>query len=494
MQSSMTIVWRLLRVVPAALIALSSCAALAQNGRWPAELHAALSGTGVPREAVALYVQEVGASTPLLEWNAERAMNPASTMKLVTTLAGLEILGPGYTWRTQAYVHGTLNAGILSGDLYLKGWGDPRLNLESFWLLLADLRARGLREVHGDLVLDRTFFAAGSGDPGRFDNEPTRPYNVEPDALLVNYKSVKLQFVPNEAIGRVQIVSTPALPEIEIVNQLALAPASCDTWPEKPQFTLDPPRLVFTGVFPSGCGERTRNFAMLDPNRYVQSLFGQTWRALGGAFAGSVRDGTLPLAATPLAEVESPPLSEVIRDINKFSNNVMARHLFLTLALASENPPVTTAGAARATQDWLKRIGIEAPELVMENGAGLSRMERISARTLGRLLLHGFAGPLMPEYAASLPIVGVDGTLRRRLNGSPAAGRAHIKTGYLDGVRAIAGYVQDREGRWLVVVALINHPSAVNAAVFQDAVIDWAFLHAASDASAPCGAARRCSN
>jgi D-alanyl-D-alanine carboxypeptidase/D-alanyl-D-alanine-endopeptidase (penicillin-binding protein 4) len=165
----------------------------------------------------------------------------------------------------------------------------------------------------------------------------------------------------------------------------------------------------------------------------------------------------------------------VIRDINKFSNNVMARQLFLTLSLAVDAPPLSTDRAARAVREWARRVDLDLPELVIENGSGLSRIERISARGLARVLLRGMSAPLMPEYLASLPIPGIDGTLRRRLNASPASGQAHIKTGYLDGVRAIAGYVLDQQGRWLVVVAIINHPSAINAQGFQDAVIEWAY-------------------
>ena len=458
----------------AAVLALPSIAPAA-NGRWPAVLHAALAESGTPREAVSLYVQEVGAREPVLAWNAGRSMNPASTMKLITTLAALEVLGPTYTWRTEVYGQGAILGDVLQGDLVLKGYGDPKLTLENFWLLLRDLRARGLREIRGELVLDRSFFPPQNPDPARFDNEPTRPYNVAPDALLLNFKSVRLQFVPQEASGTVKIVPTPYLPQIEIVNQLALGAGNCDFWPERPQAQPDLARLVFTGVFPTGCGEKSRNFALLSPNEYALTLFQQLWRELGGTFAGGVRDGTVAPDATLLATWESPPLSEVIRDINKFSNNVMARQLFLTMSLAVEAPPLSTEKAARAVREWAQRADLELPELVIENGSGLSRIERISARGLGQVLLRGMNGPLMPEYLASLPIPGIDGTLRRRLNSSPASGRAHIKTGYLEGVRAIAGYVLDQQGRWLVVVAIINHSTAINAQGFQDAVIEWAY-------------------
>jgi D-alanyl-D-alanine carboxypeptidase/D-alanyl-D-alanine-endopeptidase (penicillin-binding protein 4) len=330
-----------------------------------------------------------------------------------------------------------------------------------------------VREIRGDVIVDRGFFAAEAGDPAQFDNDPTRAYNVLPDALLVNYKSVRLQFVPQEAAGTVRILATPDLPQISIVNQLALGAASCDFWPERPQVLPDQARLVFTGVFPKGCGERFQNFSLLTPRDYLAALFQQMWVQSGGTLGGTVRDGTLPLTAQLLTTWESAPLGEVIRGINKFSNNVMARQVFLTLGLAVDYPPVDTQKAGQAVRDWLQRNRLEFPELILENGSGLSRKERISARSLADLLLLGWRHPLMPEYIASLPIPGVDGTLRRRLNGSRVVGRAHLKTGYLEGVRAIAGYVQDARGRMLVVVALINDPAAVNAQPFLDALVEW---------------------
>ena len=194
---------------------------------------------GIPTEAVGLYVQEVGAATPLLAWNAEKPMNPASAMKLLTTLAALEVLGPAYTWRTEVYADGLLRGDVLEGDLVLKGSGDPKLDLEKFWLLVKTLRGRGLREIRGDLVADRSAFALENSDPARFDNAPTRPYNVQPDALLVNYKSIDLQFIPQEDSGTVRIVSLPELAQISIINQLALGAGNCEFWPERPMASVD---------------------------------------------------------------------------------------------------------------------------------------------------------------------------------------------------------------------------------------------------------------
>ena len=465
------------------LVALTPAAA--ESGRWPARLQEALAETGVSRDAVGLYVQEVGADHPLFAWNADRSMNPASTMKLVTTLAALELLGPAYVWRTEAYADGTLSGDTLNGNLVLKGYGDPKLTLENFWLLLRELRSRGLKEIRGDLIVDRSLFALTENDPGRFDNEPTRAYNVSPDALLVNYKAVRLQFIPQEDRGTVKIVPTPDLPQISILNQLVLGAGNCDFWPDKPQALPEQARLIFTGVFPRGCGERSKNFSLLTPNEYLLALFQQTWRELGGTITGTVRDGVTPPEAKLLATSESQPLAEVIRDINKFSMNVMARHVFLTLSLTADLPPATTEKSVRAVREWLKRSQLEFPELVLENGSGLSRNERITPRNLARILQKAWASPLMPEFLASLPIPGVDGTLRRRLGSSPVSGQAHIKTGYLEGVRAIAGYVQDSRGHWIIVVSIINHSGALNAQSFQDAVVEWAYSDAAA-ASACC--------
>jgi len=440
----------------------------------PAALREALASAGIPASAVGVYIQEVAAAQPLLEHHADRPMNPASTMKLLTTLAGLELLGPNYTWHTEAWVDGALSGEVLQGNLVLKGFGDPKLTIEDLWLFLREMRARGLRDIRGDLVLDRSFFAVEPTDPSRFDNDPGRPYNVGPDALLLNYKSIRLEFLPQEDTGTVVILPLPDLPQISIVNQLTLGLGSCEFWFERLQADLQPTRLSFTGAFPRGCGPKEKSYSMLTPNEYAFALFQQLWRELGGSLSGHVRDGLVPESAHLLATWESSPLAEVVRDINKFSNNVMARQLFLTLSLAADNPPLSTEKAARALREWLARNHLDFPELQIENGSGLSRNERISPRHLGELLLYAARSPLMPEYAGSLPIPGVDGTLRRRLSGSPAIGRAHLKTGYLEGVRAIAGYLVDSHGRTVVLVSIINHPQAVNAVGFQEAVVEWA--------------------
>jgi D-alanyl-D-alanine carboxypeptidase/D-alanyl-D-alanine-endopeptidase (penicillin-binding protein 4) len=221
------------------------------------------------------------------------------------------------------------------------------------------------------------------------------------------------------------------------------------------------------------CGEQVRHFSVLGHAQYVHSLFQELWREMGGSFAGGVRDGVAGNGAKLLAAVHSQTLSEVVRDINKFSNNVMARQLFLTLGAVGGGAPATAEKASRTIRQWLAQKGLDAPELVMENGSGLSRIERVSAASVGRMLVEAFRSAVMPELIASLPVVAVDGTMRKRLSGAEVAGQAHIKTGALAGVRSIAGYVLDNAGRRVVVVLIINHANAGAGQPVQDALLKW---------------------
>ena len=409
----------------------------------------------------------------------------SSVMKLVTTYAALELLGPAFRWKTEAYLDGARRADVLEGNLVLRGYGDPKLTYESFWLLLRGLRGRGLREIRGDVLLDRSYFAPVAG--ARIDDEVFRPYNVLPDALLVNFKSLRFTFVPESDSGRVRIFAEPALPGLEIVNALRLAEGAC---PEGRAFrdliqasfdSLPRPRAAFTGRYPLSCAERDLNVALFAPEEYVAGMVRQLWAEMGGSWQGAVREGRAPPGARPLLVQESQPLAEIVRDINKFSNNVMARQLYLTLAAELGGAPAQGENAFRAIRQWLAAKNIAAPELVMENGSGLSRAERVSASTLAAILRAAWRSAVMPEFVASLPLVAADGTMRRRLRGEGVAGNAHIKTGLLTDARSIAGYVQDRNGERHVVVMMVNHPNAPQAGAALDALLNWTY----EDAAAP---------
>ena len=212
--------------------ALSAPSASASD--FPAPVAQALKHAGIPQAATAAWVAEVDAGKPRLAVNARAALNPASTMKLVTTYAALDLLGPAYVWKTEAFATGTLNDGVLTGDLHLRGGGDPKLTYDQFGRLLRQIRARGIREIRGDLVLDRSAFAANGADPGRFDAQPMRPYNVSPDALLLNFKAVTLQLVPDPANRKLLVGMEPAPSNLDLVNQINLGNGNgCGDWKER---------------------------------------------------------------------------------------------------------------------------------------------------------------------------------------------------------------------------------------------------------------------
>ncbi len=452
------------------IIAVTLCSFKAAAVDLPRKSLEALRAAGIPAANVAAWVQEVGSPRPSIAFHAEQPMHPASVMKLVTTYAALELLGPAYQWKTEAYLDGE--------QLALRGYGDPKLNYESFWMLLRNLRGRGLRDLRGDILVDRTYF--GPGQNNAFDSDVFRPYNVTPDALLVNFKSLRFTFVP-ELDKSVRVFAEPALPGLEVVNALKLADGTCPDGNRafreliQASFQTHPPRAVFSGVYPLGCGERDLNVALHDPLDYLGAMIRQLWNEMGGTWSGTVREGTVSPTARLVYVHESEPLSEAVRDINKFSNNVMARQLFLTIAAEHGGPPARPEEASRAIRDWVATKKISAPELVLENGSGLSRVERISAQHLGQLLLAAWYSPVMPEFVSSLPVVAADGTMRKRLRGERIAGHAHVKTGLLSDARAIAGYVLDRQGHRHVVVMIANHPRAPQADAAMDALLEWVY-------------------
>ncbi len=467
--------------LPASPITTQSVATVpVATSSLPAALADALTKAQIPLDQVSVLVKEVGAKDSLVVHNIDKPMNPASVMKLVTTYAGLELLGPAYSWKTEVYLNGELKGASLTGDLILKGGGDPKMTVERFWLLLKQLRERGLRNIKGDLVLDKSFFGDVRVDPAKFDGEVTRAYNVGPDAMLLNFKTVRFFFAPSIDDRSVTISPDAKPAQLDIVSRVKLTDTPCGDWRERIKLDVQTVsatqlKVAFTGNYSRSCGERVWNVSLLDHARFVGGVFSSLWTDVGGTWHGAVKLTTTPAEARLIATSESPSLAEIVRDINKYSNNVMARQLYLTLSAESDKQPATAARALEIVKSWLNKKGIAAPELLIENGAGLSRIERISAQTLSQLLDAAWKSSVMPEFVSSMSLVGVDGTFRRRAKGDPIVGNAHMKSGTLNDVRAMAGYVLASDGKRYTMVMLINHVNAPMAQNAQDALLAWVY-------------------
>lgn len=468
-----------LRLAAGVLMTLAGLSALPASAQsLPPEVQTQLTRAKVPREALAALVIDAAPApgskaAPLLSWRASTAMSPASVMKLVTTYAALDLLGPAYSWKTPVYADGPISNGVLHGNLMIQGQGDPNMVMERLWLLLRRVQGLGIKTIDGDILLDRSAFSGAIQSPGDFDGEALRPYNAQPDALLVNFKSVVMTFVPNPDSHSASVNYDPPLASVQMPASVPLSNASCGDYRAqlKADFS-DPYRITFKGSYPAACGEKTWAVAYTDPASYAQRAIAGLWQEMGGKLSGRVRDGVVTPGLKPVFEMSSPPLAEVIRDINKYSNNLMAQQVFLTLS--QQRPGGASGDGSREAMRawWQQRFGAkEMP--VLDNGSGLSRQARISPQALAQMLQTAYASAVMPELMASLPIFGVDGTLQR--SKSPIAqGRAHLKTGTLRDATALAGYVDRAGGRRLIVVAIINHPNAPAARPALEALVDWA--------------------
>jgi D-alanyl-D-alanine carboxypeptidase/D-alanyl-D-alanine-endopeptidase (penicillin-binding protein 4) len=313
-------------------------------------------------------------------------------------------------------------------------------------------------------------------DPGAFDDEPLALYNAPPGALVANFNATTLRLKPDA--GSVWIVPDIALPGVVIRSDMVLSNGTaCNGW--KDAVTPSMPdaasrELVVTGRYPRGCGQQALSLNLFEPAVTFDFLFRGLWAEAGGTLAGRTVSGAAP-ATPPLVRFESPPLTDALTSLNKYSNNLMTRNLFLTLGAEAHGAPATLEKGARAVRDVLSRQRIPVNKLVLENGAGLSRIERISAEALNQLLRAAYRSPLFAEFESALPIVAVDGTLKRRFNDSPLAGNAHLKTGTLRDVSALAGYVMTAGGRRLGFVMLVNHANAHRAETAQRVLLEWVY-------------------
>lgn len=453
--------------------------ALHRHTQIPNSVHELMNRYNIPRDSLSLYIVDLDLDHPLVEINPDKPRHPASVIKLLTTYAALELLRPNYTWETRFYIDGKLKDGILDGDLILQGGGDPFLTREKFWHMLHTLRARGISHITGDLVIDDSLFEIEQGSPGDFDNHPYAVYNTFPYAALVNFQAQQFLVVPQDK--QVLIYADPPADNLEIRNHMKLVSGRC----YQPGTGIDMhvsqqnSHIVatFSGKYPAACGERELLRSIIPSDQYVYGVFKSLWEEMGGTIDGGYRTGAAGLPDKPFYLEVSNPLSDIIISINKFSNNVMARQLLLTIGQIKRGTPGSKASGVETIREWLESINIHAPELVLENGSGLSRDTQISARNLGKLLVHAWRSPLQPEFMSSLPIAGLDGTMRKRLRKDVPVGNLRIKTGLLRSVRSMAGYVRSESGKQYMVVCMQNYPGIQNTTgtLIQDELLKWLY-------------------
>jgi len=483
MQSAWMPIWNWVMAVSRARLLLISilwswAAATAAQTALPDELQAAWRATGLPQSALSLAVQEADGKA-LFSLNDSQPRNPASVMKIVTTWAGLHTLGPEYRWRTAFLAEGggrTDAQGTLSGPLYVKAGGDPLLTVADLWNMLRELRMRGVKNLTS-VVVDRSVFGSVSIDPAAFDASGDRPYNASPDAMMVGLGAFRVFVYPDPANKVWVPVVDPSVPGVRVSGRPQWRDGTCQGSPGGVGVNVQQQEngvvINVSGEATGSCGAFSVWRLALSQPEYFSAVFRMLWRELGGTLARNIAEGAVPATAIELVWHQSDSLANIIRRINKLSNNVMARHLLLGIAAKTHGPRATPEAGARAILGLLGQNGIDTSGWSIENGSGLSRTSRLTARGLAGMLAHAWRSPIMPEFMSSMAISGVDGTVRRRLRNGSAHGRAHLKTGTLRDARALAGYVQGESGKRYILVSMVNHDNAVAARPFEDALVQW---------------------
>jgi D-alanyl-D-alanine carboxypeptidase/D-alanyl-D-alanine-endopeptidase (penicillin-binding protein 4) len=467
-----------------ALAATPSAEVLRGEPAPPREVFEALHRAQMSDEDIVLLARPVddAALPPLFAHREEQPMTLASTTKLVTALAALDTLGPQYRWRTRAYLDGYLHEGVLYGDLRIVGGGDARLASTDLVEWFRQMRQRGLAEVRGNIVLDRRVFQLSEADHA---NTPPpsaeHPRHNWPDALWIDEGKIRVD-VANSTAGTMRAMLVVPNGEIEIDNQLQQRRTACADLRQRPRLSLDesatPLRAVLTGEWAADCTPLRLEVAPLHATRFVARSVAAAWHAAGGQLEGSVVDapdvepaGPRALPRKPWLVLESPPLGELVRDMNKSSNNLLARHLMLSLADRFPSRPATLDSARRRLDQWLRKRGLADADLHVDNGSGLSYTERGRVRAMVQLLQRAWGGETAQWFRESLPLAGKDGTLANRMRDLGA--EALLKTGSLNQARALAGYVRARSGRVYAMAAVINHIHAARGEPVLDAFVEW---------------------
>ncbi len=457
----------------------------------PREVVAALAKAQVPTEALSVLIEPLDGRRPRLAYHETVPRNPASVEKLITSFAAMESFGPSARWQVALYAQGPWQGDTLSGPLVLRHDGDPHLTAERLWKLLRTARAAGLRQVAG-FVVEPAPLRLPPWDPGAFDGRGEAPYTQGPAAALVHFNAIVVTVRPHPANPKQLLaLAHPPLPVPIDASAVTLSAGRCERKAREYLRALwQGDRLVLAGQYPAACGVQTLALAPPDPEAYAATLLTAIWQELGGTVQSAGQNAVVQSREVAprragraegngetgvlLASDESATLTEILYQMNKWSNNVIARQLLALVgaAVAPQAGDHVAAGAAHALA-LLREIGADDGQTVIDNGAGLSRTSRVSAKTLAAMLRYVAQQDYAVEFVVGLPRLGEDGTTRRRFGNSVARGAAHLKTGTLRDVRALAGYARDRHGRRYVFVAMIEHPNAGQAAPVMEALLAW---------------------
>ncbi len=441
----------------------------------PQGIETAIKRSGIPKNDLSIYIKEAGRSNHVVaSLNAAKTRTPASVIKVLSTYAAVLELGFDYRFPTQVYRSGRMKNGILHGDLVVKGFGDPTLDWEDVEAIAAQIRAKGIRKITGNIVIDRSYFKVGTQNSSHFDQHPHSPYNAMPDAMMFNERVSTICVAPNKNS------ITKKYPDGSYVihNQLKRVNKPCRGRYSWPQVKVDDskavPEVWLKGKISKRCGNRNICKVITKPYKSFYYALKDALKQEGVTVKGTMRLKRVPKNAQILFTHYSQPLEKIISKTAKKSNNLYARHLLLFLGAKRYGAPATLKKGRRAVAEILREHhALGSGTLKIDNGSGLSRTAKLSAKILADMLDNAYERYGM-RWMRTLSIAGVDGTIKRRFRGTVVKNRAWMKTGTLKRVKNIAGYVKSREGRYYTAVIIVNTKKGRwKAAKLEDEIIQW---------------------
>ena len=442
----------------------------------PSYINSAINKYKFRKSDVAVYIKETGKNRIVASLNIDKEMVPASVIKVYSTYAALLELGYDYRWPTKFYYTGRLQRGILYGDIVVKGFGDPTLRTSDLRSIVAAIRSKGIRKIEGNIIIDRSYFTVPKRDSSHFDKNIYSAYNAMPDALMFNQHLSKFSIVYKNGHHRV-VKSIPG-ESYRVSNSIRSVNGSCKgkrSWPSiSISHSTSTPVLKISGTLSKRCRKRTYTYIITKPYKEFYYAFVRELKKSGIRFHGKMRVSKVPNGAKLIFTHYSAPLEKIISITAKKSNNLFARHLLLTLGAKIYGAPANLDKGRRAVVQILNRYHLlDTPRCHIDNGCGLSRISRITARSLANVLDHAYKG-YGKRWMKTLSIAGTDGTIRRRFRNTSVKNRAWMKTGTLNNAKNIAGYVKNRSGKLYTVVILTNGKRARwYGAKMQNDIIKW---------------------
>ena len=427
----------------------------------------------------------------IFEMNVDRPLQPASTLKIVTSAASLALLKPEFVYETRLYADSAVDvSGTIAGNLYVQGSGAPDLVGEAWWSMARRLASMGLRRVEGDLVGDESYFDTVRRPPGWPGPTTDSWYNAPVSALSCNFNVVTVRVEPSLLLGaRPDLTLEPIASYFQVLN-LATTGSRPTSIQVMGSLVDGRNSLAVSGTIRRGGEPVVAHRSVEEPALYALHALREIAQGQGIVIDGSLRVGTVPEGKRPIVTYESKPLATLVRDMNKNSNNFMAEALLKTLGAQFLGTPGTTAKGLEMVRTYLSGLGLDPGEAQIADGSGLSDQNRVPARLLAEVLARAHQDfEIASELVGSLPIGGVDGTLDERFGGETAKRRVRAKTGRIASALSLAGYAANRDGQTLAFAILANRPRGSIEAVHRavDRVVDEIAASTAADLVARTG-------